>query len=395
MIKKAYLIELLKFKKNLWFLAFAAFLPYFSSGMIAAFIMVWLRELGASFLNVGIVNGISNLALALSFFIGGFLSDNYGGKKIFFLGLILSLLSSIFYGATGWLFTWLLVALGLILGRISIGFREASSFQIICEASEKHKHASSFGLLSTFKQLGYVIGPVTGGLIAYIFGLKTPFILAPPITLAAIMLTSKLNLGESKVKLRFSLKEAKKALSLNSGVTILIFISLWDQFFLEIGNPFYMIFLNEEFKAPSYILGLCFTLMSLSTLVFSMISGVASDLIKKRKPSIIFSALVMALSVGLVAFAFNPWMFVASYFLAGVSTAISNTAIPSYFADVLKDKASTIFGFRFAAMYFTGCFSPLISGWVIQNFQSLRLPFIINFAGLIIEIPLLIAFFKE
>lgn len=395
MTEKACLIELLKFKKNLWFLAFAAFLPYFSSGIIAAFIMVWLRELGASFLDVGVVNGISNLALASSFFIGGFLSDNYGGKKIFFLGLILSFLSSLFYGVSGWFFSWLIVALGLILGRISIGFREASSFQIVYEASEKHKHASSFGLLSTFKQLGYVIGPITGGLIAYVFGFKTPFILAPLITLAAIMLTSKLNLEENKVKLRFSLKEARKVLSLNSGVTFLIFISLWDQFFLEIGNPFYMIFLNEEFKAPSYILGLCFTVMSLSTLVFSMISGVASDLIKKRKPSIIFGVLVMVLSVGLVAFAFNPWMFVASYFLAGVSTAISATAIPSYFADVLKEKASTIFGFRFAAMYFAGGFSPLISGWIIQSFHSLRLPFIINFAGLIIEVLLLIAFFRE
>jgi MFS family permease len=135
--------------------------------------------------------------------------------------------------------------------------------------------------------------------------------------------------------------------------------------------------------------------MSLSTFVFSMVGGISSDLIGKRKPLITLGTLLMALSVGLVAFAFNPWMFVASYFIAGVSTAISNTAIPSYFADVLKERASTIFGFKFTLMYFAGGIAPLISGWIIQVFNSLRLPFIINFIGLIIEIFLLIIFFKE
>lgn len=390
--------DLFKFKKSLWILSFAVFLPYFASGMIAAFIMVWLRELGASFIDVGLINTVSNLVLASSFFIGGILSDNYGGKPIFFLGLFLTFLSSLIYGIAAWLPIWFLVGLGLIFGRIAIGFRESSSFQIIYETSEKHKKGSSFGLLSTFRQLGYIIGPIIGGLIAYFFGLKAPFILAPFIILMAIPLIIKIGLKENKstnLSISSSFKEIRKLLNLSSGVSILIFLSLWDQFFLEIGNPFYMIFLNEEFNAPPYMLGLCFTVMSLSTFVFSMVGGISSDLIGKRKPLITLGTLLMALSVGLVAFAFNPWMFVASYFIAGVSTAISNTAIPSYFADVLKERASTIFGFKFTLMYFAGGIAPLISGWIIQVFNSLRLPFIINFIGLIIEIFLLIIFFKE
>ncbi|MBS7657805.1 MAG: MFS transporter [Candidatus Bathyarchaeia archaeon] len=390
--------ELLKFEKSLWILSFAAFLPYFASGMIAAFIMVWLRELGASFFDVGVVNAVSNLTLALSFLVGGSLSDKYGGKTIFILGLFLTFISSIFYSLSAYFLIWIPASLGLIYGRIAIGFRESSSFQIVYEISEKSKRASSFGLLSTFKQFGYIIGPITGGIIAYIFGLKAPFILAPLIILIGIIITYKIGLKKNKLQnpnLRLQFKCIKKLLNLNSGVSTLIFISLLDQFFLEIGNPFYMIFLSEEFKAPSYMLGLCFTVMSLSTFIFSMIGGISSDLIKKRKPSIVFGALLMAFSVGLVAFAFNPWMFIISYFIAGVSTAISNTAIPSYFTDVLKEYASTIFGFRFALMYFAGTFAPLISGWIIQNFHSLRLPFIINFIGLIVEVALLLIIFKE
>ncbi len=393
-----HVIDFLKFKKTLWFLSFAAFLPYFASGMIAAFIMVWLRELGASFFDVGFINAVSNLVLASSFLIGGVLSDNYGGKIVFLLGLVLTFLSSLLYGVSAWLLIWLPVGLGLIFGRMAIGFRESSSFRIVYGSSEECKRASSFGLLSTFKQFGYIIGPTAGGLIAYIFGLKAPFILAPLIIIVAIMLFLKLELKENKtnnLSLKFSFKEVKKLLTLKSGVSTLIFISLWEQFFLEIGNPFYMIFLKEEFKAPPYMLGLCFTVMSLGTFIFSLIGGISSDLIKKRKPSIVFGALLMAFSVGLVAFAFNPWMFVTSYFIAGVSTAISNVAIPAYFTDVLKENASTIFGFRFAAMYFAGILAPLISGWIIQAFHSLRLPFIINFIGLIIEIFLLLTIFKE
>lgn len=390
--------ELLKFEKSLWILSFATFLPYFASGMIAAYIMVWLRELGASFFDVGLVNAVSNLTLASSFLIGGSLSDKYGGKTIFLLGLFLTLISSIFYGLSAYFLIWILASLGLIYGRIAIGFRESSSFQIVYEISEKFKRASSFGLLSTFKQFGYIIGPIAGGVISYIFGLKAPFILAPLIIVIGIIIIYKIGLKKSELQnssLRLQLKYIKKLLNLNSGVSTLIFISLLDQFFLEIGNPFYMIFLSEEFKAPSYMLGLCFTVMSLGTFIFSMIGGISSDLIKKRKPSIVFGAFLMAFSVGLVAFAFNPWMFIISYFIAGISTAISNTAIPSYFTDVLKEYASTIFGFRFALMYFAGTLAPLISGWIVQNFHSLRLPFIINFIGLIVEVALLLIIFKE
>lgn len=390
-------LEFFKFKESLLILSIAAFLPYFASGMIAAFIMVWLRRLGASFLEVGVVNAFSNLALAISFLAGGTLSDSYGGKKVFFSGLVLTLFSTVLYGVAGLVFAWVLVAFGLILGRVAVGFRETSSFSIIYDVAEERRRATSFGLLSTFRQMGYVVGPSVGGLIAYLVGLRGPFLLAPPLVFVAILLTSlKLELVEVRpARLRFSLQEIKEVLASSPGVASLILISLWDQFFLEMGNPFYMIFLDEEFKAPHYMLGLCFTVMSASTLAFSMVGGISSDIARRRKPFIVLGAVLMALSVGLVAFAVDPWMFVASYFLAGVSTAISNTAIPSYFTDALRERASTIFGLRLGLMYIVGTFAPPISGWLIQEFGSLRMPFLINFVGSSIEIFLLAFFFKE
>jgi MFS family permease len=172
-------------------------------------------------------------------------------------------------------------------------------------------------------------------------------------------------------------------------------IAMWNQFFEELSNPFFMIFLEEEFKPPPYVLGLCFTAMSIATLIFTIPGALSSDITGRRKPFIALSALMMTVSMGLVAFAFDPMMFVASYFLAGISFAINNTAIPSYFADATGRGLSTAYGVRLGAMYLVGMFAPAIGGWMIEAYHAVRLPFEVSLVGCAIEIGLVILLFRE
>lgn len=104
-----------------------------AEGLISAFIMVEMRQLGASFTEIGIVAALYNLALAISVFLGDSLSRKYGGKTIFSLSLVSSLIGTLLYGATIVIASWLLIALGLLLGRISSGLRDAASFSMISD----------------------------------------------------------------------------------------------------------------------------------------------------------------------------------------------------------------------------------------------------------------------
>ena len=389
--------QLLTLESDVWILALAAALLYFAGGLVVAFVMVWLYKLGASFIQVGLVSAFYDLALALSFLAGGRLSERYRGRTIFVLGLVCSLVSAILYGLAGFLLVWIPVALGLVLGKVAIGLRETSSFSIVSQVACEGRKATSFGFVYTLQQLGYVVGPIVGGVMIIYYGWGSPFFATIPIISVAILLIlMKLNAGRvTSSQVSFSLSEFRRAMTMDRGILVLTMIAVWSQFFEEFSNPFFTIFLEETFHAPPYMLGFCFTAMSVATLLFSIPGGLSTDATGRRKPLIIVGAIMMTASFGLVAFALNPMMFVASYFLAGISFAITNTAIPSYFADVSSQGVSTAYGIRLAMMYLVGMFAPPIAGWIIQTYHSIRLPFTISLVGCVIEIGLIAFFFNE
>lgn len=390
-------LQLLKVESDVWIVALAIALLYFAGGLVVAFVMVWLYKLGASFLDVGVVGALYDFALALSFLAGGALSDKYGGRTIFVISLICSLVSAVLYGLAGFLLVWIPVALGLVLGKAAMGLRQTSSFSIVSRVAHDGRKATSFGFVYTLQQLGYVIGPIFGGLMIVYYGWGSPFLATIPIiSIAIFLIFMKLNTGQViSPRVSLSLAEVRKIVTMDRGIMALTIIAMWNQFFEELSNPFFMIFLEKEFQAPPYVMGLCFTAMSIATLIFSIPGGISSDVTGRRKPFILVGAVMMTVSMGLVAFAFDPMMFVASYFLAGISFAITNTTIPSYFADATGRGLSTAYGVRLGTMYLVGMFAPLIGGWIIQTYHLIRLPFTISLVGCAIEIGLILFLFSE
>jgi MFS family permease len=284
-----------------------------------------------------------------------------------------------------------------MLGKAAMGLRQTSSFSIVSRVAREGSKATSFGFVYTLQQLGYVIGPIVGGVLIIYYGWRSPFLATIPIISVAIFLIfMKLDASHlTSSRISLSLTEVRKVLTMDRGIMALTIIAMWNQFFEELSNPFFMIFLEKDFQAPPYMLGLCFTAMSIGTLVFSIPGGLSSDTTGRRKPLIAVGTVTMAVSLGLVAFAISPMMFVASYFLAGISFAIANTAIPSYFADAASGGASTAYGIRLGAMYLVGMFAPPIGGWLIQTYHSIRLPFIVSLLGCAIEIGLVLILFSE
>jgi len=106
---------------------------------------------GASFIEIGFVSVLYNLALAASSFFGGSLSRRYGGKNIFVAGLVCNLIGMLFYGATAIMGSWILIASGLLLGRIALGFRDTSSFAIVSSSITEKQRATAFVCCMRFR----------------------------------------------------------------------------------------------------------------------------------------------------------------------------------------------------------------------------------------------------
>jgi len=109
--------------------------------------------------------------------IGG-LSDRYGRRPVLLLslfGLGIDYLFLAFAPTIGWLF------IGRLLAGISgASFTTASAY--IADVSPPEKRAQNFGLIGAAFGLGFIIGPVLGGLLGQ-FGSRAPFFAAAALAL--------------------------------------------------------------------------------------------------------------------------------------------------------------------------------------------------------------------
>lgn len=386
----------LRLEADVLYLAVAMSMLTFAVGLISAFVMVRLRDLGASFLLVGIVASGYNLALALASFFGGSLSTKFGGKKIFVCSLILTLLATISYGATLMLANWLLVALGLLLAQVAWGLRDTSSFSIVAASAEETKKATAFGLLSTLSSIGAIVGPLAGGILVSSFGMKLPFLMAIPVTATAMILISwKLEKGEiTSKRVVPAWYEIKEVFTVERGVAVLIVIAFWAQFFAEFGNPYRFVYMKEELGAPDYLLPLPLVAVSISSLLAGLPSGYFLDVTKRRKPLLVLGSLMAVMGVGINAFATSPFMLIATFFLFGLANVVSYTALQAYFSDVGGPKSSLILGTYLAVLWIGGMFSPPLSGWIAERY-GLRTIFVIEFFAGVAITAFLAIIFKE
>ncbi|MBE0512954.1 MFS transporter [Candidatus Bathyarchaeota archaeon] len=383
-------------ERPMWLLAIASGTTLFSGGLVAAFITVLLWRLGASFLNIGYVASLYNVSLALAFFLGGSLSERFGRKRIFIISLLCSLLAILCYGIANLLLSWLIVALGLLFGRLAWGFRMTSSFSVVSSAASEKKRATAFGLVSTLGYVGSILGPIVGGVLASFHGLFVPFLLAILLMAVAIVLILlKLEKGEITSKRAIaSLTEVKEAIRIEKSITVLVLLAIIGQFFNEFGNPYYFIFLESELKAPEYIMGITQSMLSIGSVIIAFPGGHFSDVFQKRKPFLVFGSFLATIGVGLTAFAVNSLMVVATYLFFGLSNALFMISLQAYFTDIAGMRKSLVFGVYQAASWFAGIPAPPIAGSIAEVY-GLRGPFIVNFIGSLIVSSLLLILFTE
>jgi len=109
----------------------------------------------------------------------GSLSDRYGRRPV----ILISLLGSgidYFVVAFAPSLAWFVVA-RIVAGMTAANFAAATAY--IADISPPEKRAQNFGLIGAAFGLGFVIGPVVGGLLGHYYGIKSPFFAAGVLTL--------------------------------------------------------------------------------------------------------------------------------------------------------------------------------------------------------------------
>ena len=155
-----------KIPRGIWALGFVSLLMDVSSEMIHALLPIYLvTVLGASFADVGLIEGIAEATAAITKIFSGALSDWLGRRKLLAAaGYGLAALTKPIFplaSSLGW------VVAARFIDRIGKGVRGAPRDALIADLSPPELRGASFGLRQSLDTVGAFIGPLIAiGLMA-------------------------------------------------------------------------------------------------------------------------------------------------------------------------------------------------------------------------------------
>ena len=161
------------------------FIALLGQGMVIPILPDYLKQFNAA----GTAAGYLVAAFGTSQFIfspiGGRLSDKYGRRIMILSGLFLTVVSDFIFAIAQSL---MLLYIARVIGGIGIGIMVPSVLAYVADITTKETRAKGMGYISAAMNLGIVLGPGLGGIIAQ-FGIRVPYFFAAGLGFIATLLT--------------------------------------------------------------------------------------------------------------------------------------------------------------------------------------------------------------
>lgn len=178
----------MNWRRNLWTLALAVLLSGASYTMVIPFLPLYLLDIGATPQSVNLWSG---LVLSVTFLVAAVLAPYWGrcsdrrGRKRMVLRSGVSLAVVYFLGAL------VRDPLDLFFVRLLQGFANGfvpAAMAIVAASAPKENLGSSLGIMQTTLLIGGILGPLLGGTLSHIFGMRLSFVVAAGIIFCSTLL---------------------------------------------------------------------------------------------------------------------------------------------------------------------------------------------------------------
>jgi MFS transporter, DHA1 family, tetracycline resistance protein len=312
----------------------------------------------------------------------GGLSDKYGRRPVLLFslfGLGIDYLFLTFAPSLGWLFIGRAIA-----GIGGASFTTATAY--IADISNNENRTKNFGMIGAAFGIGFVVGPIIGGLLADI-GLRIPFMVAAGLSFINFLygyFVLPESLGkENRRPFDFkranpwgSLKQLKNHPSL--GGLVFCFILIYMASHAVQSNWGY--FVIEKFKWSPMMIGISLGIVGILVgLVQGLLIRYTNPKLGNNK-SVYYGLLLYALGLILFAFASQSWMmfvFLVPYCLGGICGPALQAIISS---NVPANEQGELQGSLTSLISLTSIFGPMLMTGLFSYFTSPRSPF--HFSGI-------------
>jgi len=272
-----------------WFL-FAMVLANVASNMYVMLLPVFLKELGASVAQVGLVFTLSSLVpLALQIF-GGWISDSIGRLRAIAIGSIGGVIGQFMMVASP-TWQWMLVAISI--ASIARAFVGPSFGAFIAEQSTEITRGRVYGLSGTIFQVVSVIGPPLGGFIAFRYGFRYMLLVSAILyciaALIRIWMARTARFKAEKKSKKLSIRTFRTQLGtmigliLSGGLVTWIFITdgvgdiAW-----RLSDQLFPLYLNDQIGLTVAQIGMLEAVFGIAMMTATLPAGWLSDKIGER-----------------------------------------------------------------------------------------------------------------
>ncbi len=338
--------------------------------LVMPFLPLYIRELGVTdvadiALWTGLTLGATPAVTAISAPLWGRVGDRFGSKVL----VIRSLGAFVVTKAAMGLVTapWQLFALRALLG-VFAGYG-ALTTSMAAESVPRERMASAIGTVQVAQRLGPAIGPVVGGLLAPLVGLRRTFFIAAAFYLVAVLLIAAVYREPRTRQARAAqrgLREVFRELSATPGFwmvfVVILGLQLVDRSFGPI-LPLYVERLVPEGQVP-FVSGVLF---SIAAICAALGHRVAAGLLRRWSPRTLIGWSSLATAAGLLLLVQVPSIgaFAVALGVAGAAIGVGMTAAYTTGGALLPpDAHATGFGLMMTASLIGLAASPIVAGFI-------------------------------
>lgn len=339
--------------------------------LVMPFLPLYIAELGTTDVKeiamwTGLTLGATPTVTAISAPLWGRVGDRYGSKVLVIRSLIAFILTK---AAMAFVTApWQLFALRALLG-VFAGYG-ALTISMAAESAPRDRMAQAIGMVQTGHRLGPAVGPVIGGLLAPIVGLRKAFLFAALFYVAALV---------AIVVFYKEPREGKAPRAMRGGRAVLAHLFRLPGFLLALGVifglqtvdrsfgpvlPLYVAQVGIETSRIPIVTGILFSLGAISAAFGHHLAGKLMRTYPARH-IIVTGTLLAAAAVSLIVIASSLWFVAAAMPLFGIAVGVSTTTIYAVAGSSLPaDAHATGFGVMTTASLMGLAVSPVIAGFI-------------------------------
>jgi MFS family permease len=242
--------------RDIWLICLSCVIGAFGEGMYFWVFPLYIRELHADYVQLGLVYSVLLGVSALVGLAGGLLADRYDRKKLLILGWIFWIFAPLIYSFAA---EWPQLIPGAVCWGASNIAGPVIGAYVITAITDKRRVASVVTFVFSAFTFSYVFGPAVGGYLATIVGMRAVLYVS---TLLTAVSTCVFFFIDSQHPLKNKPEENYSSSASTDRKPLLRKLLLWScfftliTFFLSLARNFVPVFLDEQAGLSKFYVGL-------------------------------------------------------------------------------------------------------------------------------------------